>query len=204
MHAIRSGSGQWFGRNGFIPQLLNMPPAVSQYKVLKRKCTDISLLCPSWNTAGKNLYTNVLAGEFCSRVSRVLVFAHDIALPSPLGLKISALPHKTQAATIELMASVDLVSNVTVIDCHPMVNLEALAVGTPALEGPLFLDALESHPYKMLVRVENPLSVSEIQQAMESVLSVPEKELDQMMDDYRTQLVALSRQRYLQFLENSL
>jgi hypothetical protein len=204
MHSIRCGMDQLFGDNAFVPQLLNMPPLVASQRFLPRKQSDITVLCPSWNNLYKNLYTNILAGALSGSVARVLAFAQNLQLPSSLGAKLNVLPPRTQAATIELMGTVDMVANVTVIDCHPMVNLEALAVGTPTLEGPLFLDSLEDHPYKTLVRVENAMSMSDIQAAMEKLLSVPGQELNQMMDDYRLQLTELSRQRYLQFLEASL
>lgn len=206
VHAIRCGMNGLLGKNAFIPQLLNMPPVVRNRTSMPRLKNGVTVFCPSWNDVRKNLHSNVVAGILSDKVNRILIFAQNLELPSsttPVD-KIIVLSHITQAATIELMATVDLVSNVTVIDCHPMVNLEALAVGTPTLEGPLFLDALEGHPYKHLVRVENVLSVEDIRQAIERVLSVPEQEMHQIMDDYRVQLTETSRQRYLQFLESSL
>lgn len=204
VHAIRSGMEMIFGENAFVPQLLNMPPSVSRVLPVGRKSDAVSVLCPSWNDLRKNLHSNLLAATLSDRVRKVFAFADNLDFPFGLDRKVQILQHRSQAETIDLMAMVDLVSNVTVIDCHPMVNLEALAVGTPTLEGPLFLDALEEHPYKKLVRVENPLSVSDIKEAITSVMGLPEQELHQMMEDYRVQLTQLSGRRYLDFLELSL
>lgn len=204
VHAIRRGMGGLFAGNYFVPQLLNMPPALARVRILSRRKENVSVLCPAWNVLRKNLYTNVLAGAISERVSSILVLARDLSFPASFGEKVRVLPQRTHAGTLDLMASVDLVSNVTVVDCHPMVNLEALAAGTPTLEGPLFLDALEDHPYKKLVRVEDAMSVSDIQRAIEQVIAVPQQEINQMLDDYRLQLTAIVRQRYLQFLGPSL
>lgn len=203
-HAIRSGMEMLFGGNAFVPQLLNMPPRVPVALPTGRKRESVSVLCPSWLNPWKNLSSNLVAAMLSDRVGKVFAFAENLVLPPGLMNKLQILPHRDQAGTIDLMAMVDLVSNVSVVDCHPMVNLEALAVGTPTLEGPLFLDALEEHPYKKLVRVDNPLSLRDIREAIESVVAVPEMELSQMMEDYRLQLTELSRQRYLDFLGASL
>jgi hypothetical protein len=102
---------------------------------------------------------------------------------------------------LELMATMDLVLNVTTIDCHPMVDLEALAVGTPSVRGPLFLDGLEDHPYVGLTSVDNPMSVEDVARCIRNVLERDESELRGLMNDYTENLRDLSMNRYREFLE---
>lgn len=204
VHAIRCGMHEVFGSNAFVPQLVNMPPAIRNVAAHRTHHDGAVLLCPSWNDIRKNLYTNILAGALAPSVSRIQVLASTVAPPRSLRAKIEWVRHRSQVETIQLMANSDLVANVTVVDCHPMVNVEALAVDTPTIEGPLFLDALEDHPYKTLVRVENPISVSDVRNAIEKVLAVPRLELVQLLRDYREQLTNLSLARYLEFVGASL
>lgn len=102
---------------------------------------------------------------------------------------------------LDTMRSVDLISNVSIVDCHPMVDQEALAVRVPCLRGPLFLDALEDHPYVRATEVPNPLSVHEISTAMTRVFDIDPSEMEGMIVDYAQGIRAVSLDRYVEFLE---
>ncbi|MHC9704462.1 hypothetical protein ACQXYG_12030 [Corynebacterium diphtheriae] len=54
-----------------------------------------------------------------------------------------------------------------------MVELEALAAGTPALRGRLGMDALEDHPYVEITQVADPLSVADVRQTLRRMLAAP-------------------------------
>lgn len=102
---------------------------------------------------------------------------------------------------LETMRSADLLSNVSIVDCHPMVDQEALAVGVPCLRGPLFLDALEDHPYVRATQIANPLSVADVSTGMSRVFDIPRDEMKGMIEDYAHKIRAVSFERYVEFLE---
>ena len=201
--AIRRGLGPIVGARNFAPQLVNMPPKVVDKQVKRRPTRggSYSALAPSWNDLRKNLATNVLAAHTVESVDSIYVVAKNFELPKWLSAKVKKVGYRDHASMLELMATMDIVLNVTTIDCHPMVDLEAMSVGTPSVRGPLFLDALESHPYVSLTAVDNPMSVEDVARRIKEVLAMPESELNGMMSDYMCQLRELSALRYVEFLE---
>ncbi|MBR8214583.1 methyltransferase [Burkholderia vietnamiensis] len=200
--AIRRGLGPIVGERNFAPQLVNMPPKVNTGQVRRRpsRSGSYSALAPSWNDLRKNLATNVLAAHTVNSVDSIYVVAKDFELPKWISTKVKKVGYRDHASMLELMATMDLVLNVTTIDCHPMVDLEAMSVGTPCVRGPLFLDVLENHPYVRLTAVDNPMSVEDVAHCIGQVLDTSESELIGMMDDYARQLRELSAQRYAEFL----
>ncbi|MBN8162985.1 methyltransferase domain-containing protein [Burkholderia multivorans] len=200
--AIRRGLGPIVGERNFAPQLVNMPPKVDNGQVRRRppRSGSYSALAPSWNDLRKNLATNVLAAHAVKSVDSIYVVAKDFELPKWISTKVKKVGYRDHASMLELMATMDIVLNVTTIDCHPMVDLEAMSVGTPCVRGPLFLDGLETHPYVCLTAVDNPMSVEDVASCIGRVLDTGESELIGMMDDYKRQLHELSAQRYAEFL----
>jgi hypothetical protein len=200
--AIRRGLGPIVGERNFAPQLVNMPPRVNSSQVRRRppRSGRYSALAPSWNDLRKNLATNVLAAQTVNSVDSIYVVAKDFELPKWISTKVKKVGYRDHASMLELMATMDIVLNVTTIDCHPMVDLEAMSVGTPCVRGPLFLDGLENHPYVRLTAVDNPMSVEDVAHCIGQVLATNEGELIGMMDDYKRQLHELSTQRYAEFL----
>ncbi|EKS73275.1 type 12 methyltransferase [Burkholderia sp. SJ98] len=201
--AIRRGLGPIVGERNFAPQLVNMPPRFAQGAVAHRshrgdKC---SALAPSWNDLRKNLATNVLAAQTVERVGDIFVVAKNFDLPKWLAPKVRKVPYRDHTSMLEMMATMDIVLNVTTIDCHPMVDLEAMSVGTPCVRGPLFLDGLEDHAYVRATAVDNPMSVEDVARCIDRVLGIEAQELQGMMNDYKRALLELSRQRYVEFLE---
>lgn len=201
-HAIRRGYSRLCGPTYFHPQLLNAPPRVTSYRSsLRRESPTIRVLVPSWNLFHKNVHANVVGAALHDRVDETWVTSKDIEIPNWVSGKVRYIGKPTARAMLDIMAEADAVANVTLVDCHPMVELEALAVGTPALRGPLFLDSLEDHPYSRLTTVENPLSIDRIYEGLGRVLDTPPTELIDMMTDYRSLLTATSLARYADFVD---
>lgn len=201
-HTIRSGFGDVLGNSFYTPQLLNLYPNVplSNLKIGVRN-NDLVALIPSWNDIRKNLYANILAAENMTRVRKTWIFANNVELPVWLSTKLQRLPKVVGHEIFDSIRACDIVLNATIIECHPMVDLEALAVDRPVVMGPLFLDGLENHPYTKLATVQNPLSVVEIQRVADTVLSIAENELYEIMTSYKSDLKQLSLMRYTEFLE---
>ncbi|MEH6418225.1 class I SAM-dependent methyltransferase [Pseudomonas sp. CGJS7] len=201
--AIRRGLEEVAGPNYFMPQLLNPVPRLPVSQLRRSdEARSLTALVPSWNDLRKNLASNVLALENEPRIRKTLVFSKEFVLPSWLGKKVSWVRYPGVEGLASMLFGCDLVMNVTTIDCHPMVDLEAIAAGIPSIRGPLFLDALEDHPYFAMSCVDNPLSVSDIRRCVGKVLDVPGEEMRAMISDYAEKLTRLSLDRYAEFIGN--
>jgi glycosyltransferase involved in cell wall biosynthesis len=113
-----------------------------------------AVLVPLENTWRKNLYTNIIAAEYAESVDRVLTvnFPSELDYVFPMR-KTETIGFQTPLGLLRYMASVGVVLNATFTECQPMAQLEALAVGTPCITGPLRLAGLSSHPLAVLCEV---------------------------------------------------
>lgn len=200
LHGMRPGTHLALGRAAWIPQIYNMPPNYrSRFKSRMRGERTIAF-APSWNLIHKNLFTNVAAAVAAHEIDEVWTLASGFTLPGLPEKEIKSLPKLDQVQMLETMELSSIVLNASIVDCHPMVELEALASGTPAVRGRLGLDALEDHEYIRLTQVSDPLSVLDIRSVIERVLRTPHDEIQDMMASYSKELVKLSFDRYSEML----
>jgi SAM-dependent methyltransferase len=162
---------------------------------------DGVVLAPGWSGWRKNVYTNVLAAALSEQVRSIWLHAHGIELPSPLSKKLVTKKYTSREETFQMMKMASLCLNVSLVDCHPMVNIEAQSLGCPCLRGPLFLDALDDHPYVELTAVNDVTSVVEIGERIDAVLALPPDEREGLIQDYQRQSDAVAFARYAEFLE---
>lgn len=201
IHGMRPGTYPVFGDAGWAPQIYNMPPRYARReKQREHRQSDAVAFAPSWNLIHKNLFTNVSAAIATPSIGEVWTLASHFELPFATSKRIKHLPQMDQMQMMETMELSDVVMNASIVDCHPMVELEALAAGTPAIRGRLGLDALEDHDYVRLTQVDDALSIADIQSVLTRVLAVPAPELEQMMDSYAKALTELSFARYSDML----
>jgi hypothetical protein len=210
MAGMRSGMGPVLGQHGFPLQLFNMPPNLpssfgqsdSLVETTDRGTQEGAIVfVPSWHVLHKNVPTNLLAANQSKKVRQTWVLDGDLNFLAGFDTKVKRLAPRSAVAMLDTMRQVDLVTNVSIVDCHPMVELEALAVRTPCLRGPLFLDALDDHPYVAATHVANPLSVADVIARMDATLAIPRTEMLGLMDDYSNKICELSIARYVEFLE---
>ncbi|WP_367345018.1 methyltransferase domain-containing protein [Stenotrophomonas bentonitica] len=202
IQGMRGGTHAAIGDIGWSSQIYNMPPNFnSKTPRHARRHTQAIAFSPSWNLVHKNLSTNVAAAVACPAVDNVWVMASDFQLPYATDKSIEVIPKLDQAQMMETMSLCDIVLNASIVDCHPMVELEALAVGTPSVRGRLGLDALENHDYVRLTEVRDALNVADVSAAIGRILSVPDVEIEGMMNSYSAQLIELSNARYAEFME---
>ncbi len=202
IHGMRPGTHPVFGQAAWVPQIYNMPPYYRPRELRRERRREGAVaFAPSWNLIHKNLYTNVSAAIMTPGIGEVWTLADELRLPFESGKPVKHLPKLDQVQMLETMELTDLVTNASIVDCHPMVELEALAAGTPAVRGRLGLDALEDHPYVALTQVNDPLSIAEVSATMQRILDVPGAELDGMLKSYADSLIALSFARYSEMLE---
>ena len=202
IQGMRGGTHAAIGSLGWPTQIYNMPPRFeSSMPRHARRHAQAIAFSPSWNLVHKNLSTNVAAAVACPEVDNIWVLASDFQLPYDTEKKIEVLAKLDQTQMMETMSLCDIVLNASVVDCHPMVELEALAVGTPSVRGRLGLDALEDHEYVRLTQVRDALNVSDVSATISRILSVPDAEIEEMMGAYSAQLIELSNTRYAEFME---
>lgn len=204
MHGMRLGTEPLIGDRAYPKLLLNMPPRIPNEmpELTNRSArTNRVAFIPSWHLLHKNVASSTLAAHVTPEIKEIWLLDDTVAKLLKYNSKVKTLGPRSGRAMLQTMRQADVVINVSLIDCHPMVDLEALAVGTPCVRGPLFLDALEEHPYVRLTEVRNILSVSDISKTITRIMQFPSNELSAMMTDYRQELGKVSLSRYREFLE---
>ena len=188
----------------YKPMLFNISPNLLHMSDFAEKISPSRggiVFIPGWGTWTKNIHTSALAAAISECVRSVIVFDPNFGLPSFVNKKINRMIFKDREQTFNLILSSDVMMNVSMTDCHPMVNVEAQVLGRACLRRPLFLDALEEHPYVELTQVSDVTSVNEIRMTLERVLAVPLAERRDLALDYQSQSDRISIGRYQEFLE---
>lgn len=115
--------------------------------------------------------------------------------------KIRFIGHIPQSVVRDIMGSVGLTSNVTLIECQPMVFNEATSVGTPCLTGPLYLPFCNDHPLRKMTEIREPDNVRAIRSKAEEIKALWEASPDLITDmcrDYCDQVTVLSAESYIE------
>lgn len=183
--------------------IINMPPAIKAPVPGFR--AHGAVLIPLENSWRKNLYTNVLAADAVPEVSRILAVNEPSFLDEVMqSMKLRVIGYQTPQALLGYMASSALVMNVTLAECQPMSQLEALSVGTPCLTGPLGLSGFSDHPLGRLTEVaalDNPAQISPKIATMMRLWRTDPNELQEMVDDFLKKRIAAGINSYREFLE---
>lgn len=186
----------------YRPMLFNLSPHLPEFDALPEMDAHVDkVLIPGWSGWRKNIQANALAAALSERVAEVWAFGADLKLPDPAQQKIRIIPFRSREQTFHLMRSAALTMNVSLVDCHPMVQVEAQALGAMCLRGPLFLDALEDHPYVQATSVADVNSIIDIRTAVDRALAMPRCERAELAQDYQRASDAVAAQRYREFLE---
>lgn len=195
---LKAGNESLFPAS-FEKILLNQPPKLPPRAAPLYIGESNTILVPAFNDIRKNLYASVLGSSLGNPNGKVLYYSIADFPPIPSGntRKINYFGHSSH---LNLLRQIDLVVNVTLIDCHPMVDVEALGAGTPSLTGPLWLDALRDHPYTKLTEVNNPFDLREIAIKVEYIFSISSDEISAIIADYSDVLRKISTERYKEFL----
>ena len=183
--------------------IVNLPPAMKR-SIPTLRAPD-TVLIPLENSWRKNLYTNVLAAYAVPEVARILT----VNLPSFLdevsqSMKLRVIGFQAPQVLLGYMASSGLVMNVTLAECQPMSQLEALAVGTPCLTGPLGLAGFSDHPLGKLTEVavlDNPAEISPYISTIMRLWKSDPDQLAEMIADFLEMRVAAGINSYREFLE---
>jgi hypothetical protein len=164
-----------------------------------------AVFVPVENTWRKNLYSNILGACSLSELR------HVFAVNRPTGLELLADISKLRLSgylrgmnLYAFMGSVAALLNVTLAECQPMTQLEALAMGTPCLTGPLALPGFATHPMTRLTEVHRLDAPDAIADALRELLLERRRDpkgFVAMLDDYLDRRNAACFSSYLEFFE---
>lgn len=184
----------------FKPLLFNMSPLFQDFPSLNDVEQGSSIVfAPGW--AEKNLYTGLMAACTSKLVDRIWIYANGVEIPNSVGNKVVHHKYLNREQTFDLIKSSSICMNASVIDSHPMVNIEAQSLGKACIRGRLNLDFLEDHPYVRLTETNNAMSIEDVRNTVERVLAVPKAEMKELTCDYQANSDSVARRRYLEFLE---
>lgn len=201
VHIMRAGF-QYSHKGLFTPILLNKSPRLEHFKThFSDRLENFNVFIPGWTGWRKNIYVNAYAAALCEEVETIVAYGSDIILPENLQHKLHHVKFIDRVQTMHLMCNARLTMNASLVDCHPMANIESQALGVPCIQGNLFLDALEDHEYCTFTQVSDVNSVFEIQTRIRSCLSQDWNYMSEMTRDYQTKLDVISLDRYRDFLE---
>lgn len=201
IHIMRTGA-HVVHRKAWPHVLLNVPPNIRVNRTkppFQRR--PLRALLPSWNNTWKNLYANLYAAAASGAIDNILTYS-AFELPNYDGrTKVTKVAYGSRADHFDTLAGVDLCLNATIVDCHPMVEVEAMAVDTPTLRSNLDLDFDKVHPYAALMTVDSPHDIVGIAKRIDRIASVPSEEMLAMLRSYRDLVLSTSFERYADFLE---
>lgn len=198
-HILKKNSSDILPR-GYNKLLLNMPPRLRDARSTTpfSSAEGVIAFIPSWPDVRKNIISNYLAAINNPYVQKIF---HYAPMTSPQAHTKQTIQAKySERDHFQILQTIDVVLNATLIDCHPMVDVEALACGTPSITSRLFLEGVDNHPYSNLTSVENPLDHTEISRVITNLNGMHSQELSELMSDYSQLLQELSIQRYADFV----
>lgn len=183
--------------------ILNYAPHLPQFDLPPASgSTDLyAPLAADWR---KNMFTNVLAAELASNVDRIKVTNIPYGLENLVSLKkLKYVGFLKDFDLFAEMADSTAVLLATLAECQPMTQLEAMAVGTPALTGPLRLVEFAQDPLTDLTTSTNldspALLAADIERLVGACTSDPDA-MAGMIRDHLDRRHTLASDRYRDFL----
>lgn len=185
--------------------IINMPPEVSRLRFAGRRREPRTVFIPVENTWRKNLYTQVIAAHGSAGVDRIMLVNWPSHLEQLMPLdKVNVVGFQPLRGLLNYLGLAEVVMNVTLSECQPMTQLEALAVQTPTLTGPLRLEGFSDHPLGKLTEVTEVDDPGLLRKRLELVLTEWQSDpqgLVEMMADFLRLRVQASLASYREFLQ---
>jgi hypothetical protein len=185
--------------------VVNIPPDLSRLIVALPKREPGNVFIPVENTWRKNLYTQVIAAQGSEKVRRICLVNWPTYLERLMIVdKAQLVGFQPLPGLLAYMRLAQLVTNVSFSECQPMTQLEALAVGTPAMVGPLRLPVFSGHPLSELCEVAEIDDPGLLRRRFDLVLDEWTRDptgLSQMISDFVSLRTAAGLASYKEFLE---
>lgn len=189
---------------GFWPgTIINYAPNVPLLKA--RRAERVEVYAPLDVGWRKNLFTNLIAASMASNVAVVKTANFPSGLEDIYDLaKLRMVGYLRGRDLLDEMARSSLTLIATLAECQPMTQLESLAVGTPALTGPLDVAEFANDPLVKLCtthHLDNPaLLARDIERVVDLVVRDP-AEMEDMISSHLESRHRVATQVYAEFLE---
>jgi hypothetical protein len=184
--------------------VLNVPPDLSRLIVALPRRETGTVFIPVENNWRKNLYTQVIAAQGSEKVRRICLVNWPNHLERLVDLdKVQLVGFQSLPGLLAHMRLAQVVANVSFSECQPMTQLEALAVGTPALVGPLRLPDFSTHPLSALCEIPDFDDPGILRGRLELIIDEWTRDpegLSEMISDFLKLRAAAGLSRYREFL----
>jgi hypothetical protein len=185
--------------------IVNIPPDLSRIILALPMREPGNVFVPLENTWRKNLYTQVIAAHGSPKVRRLCLVNWPTYLERLMLLdKAQLVGFQQLPGLLAHMRLAQLVLNVSLSECQPMTQLEALAVGTPAMVGPLRLPEFSNHAMSKLCEVTELDDPGLLRCRLDTVLDEWARDplgLSELIADFLRLRAAVGLARYREFLE---
>ncbi len=152
----------------------------------------------------KNMYTNVLGALTAGNIEQVKTANFPNGLESLVNLdRLRLVGYLRGRDLFEEMARSSLVLLATLAECQPMTQLESLAVGTPAMTGPLAIREFDDDPLIRLCttpHLDNPALLARDIERLVAARHDDPPAMQEMITSHLARRHALAAQRYADFL----
>lgn len=186
----------------YRPMLFNLAPSLERSaQVDAGDCDGAKVMLPFQSGGCNKIYLGMLGAALSPRVKEVWADSGNLDIPPQIVSKVRVLRPRDREKIFDLIEASTLVLDVSRADSSSMAQMEAQALGRACLRGPLFLDALEDHPYVALTTVADASSLLGIRTALERLLDCNPLERRDLTLDYQAASDRLAIARYCEFLE---
>ncbi len=184
--------------------IYNCAPNISQFAAVTEPDLG-AVFIPVENTWRKNLYTNVLAACGSDSVDTVYAVNRPSRLEEIVDLRKLQITGYLRAMNLySFMGTVGCLLNATLAECQPMTQLEAMAMGTPCITGPLRLEKMAQHPLTALTEAAILDSPLDIRRVLENVLRERRQDeagFQQLTKDYLSLRLEACIDSYMRLLD---
>ncbi len=179
--------------------LLNLPP---NFNFEKNLVKNNNALCPSWNDLRKNLIFNLYLGANNQSISEVHHYQPIFSAKRILDKKnVKEIAYRDAISHLSRLPKYELILNVTLIDCQPMVDLEALASGAKLLcseHAPI----KEIFPHEIFdLILANPFDMQKAEKKLDRLMTVNSQEWKEVSENYITGYTAYALLSWKEFLD---
>jgi len=185
--------------------IFNLPPNVEKMRLALPEREFGTVFIPVENTWRKNLYTQIIAAHASKDVDRIIVVNWPSHLEELLPLhKVQMIGFQTLPGLLAHMRLSEIACNVSLTECQPMTQLEALVMGTPALVNRLNVPVFSRHALSELTEVDAPDDPGVIRSKLDDLLEYSRREpqaLSEMIADFLRMRTAAGLNSYCEFLE---
>ena len=187
----------------FEPTIINLPPIDPFQEAKPPKKEANSLFMPLETGWRKNLWTNMIAALQAPGVEKIYTVNWPKGLDALFEMdRVQVTGFLDRQGMFQRMARSEIVLNMTLAECQPMIQLEAMAVGTPALMGALDIPELKDEWAQMteVSPADTPEHLINALIKLKEAMKTDERAVYAMMADHLERRSVLGLNRLSEFL----